>query len=355
MHSRRRALRLVVLACLVATVLAATALPAEARKKHLDLHRGSRGHAVTVLEARLARIGLLPRSAVDRRYRAATVKAVKRFQRSHGLRANGRTNRRTWNSVYTAYSRAIAPRPAPALGATVVGGPRHHRAPWWLQRGAGEHARLDQARRRGGRRRRRVRRAHHLRRRLRADARRDPRPDHQLLGRGLVEDTGAARLVQDRPRAAADRDLRRGGELPLVDAGRRPRARAQGHGHHGTHRRRARPVRGDARGQRARRAHLRAVLRPGRLPAGASARRRPQAGVAVELGALRERRQGQGRRRGLGQHGCPGAAERLVYHEHGVPIWTWTAQSRTDLERAWSLGVDSVGTDIPTTAASLYR
>ena len=45
----------------------------------------------------------------------------------------------------------------------------------------------------------------------------------------------------------------------------------------------------------------------------------------------------------------------LVYHEHGVPIWTWTAQSRTDLERAWSLGVDSVGTDIPTTAASLYR
>ncbi len=114
MHSRRRALRLVVLTCLVATVLAATALPAEARKKHLDLHRGSRGHTVTVLEARLARIGLLPRSAVDRRYRAATVKAVKRFQRSHGLRANGRTNRRTWNSVYTAYSRAIAPRPAPA-------------------------------------------------------------------------------------------------------------------------------------------------------------------------------------------------------------------------------------------------
>ena len=45
----------------------------------------------------------------------------------------------------------------------------------------------------------------------------------------------------------------------------------------------------------------------------------------------------------------------VVYHEHGVPIWTWTAQSRTDLERAWSLGVDSVGTDIPTTAASLYR
>ncbi len=45
----------------------------------------------------------------------------------------------------------------------------------------------------------------------------------------------------------------------------------------------------------------------------------------------------------------------LTYHSHGVPIWTWTAQSRTDLERAWSLGADSVGTDIPTTAVSLYR
>ena len=45
----------------------------------------------------------------------------------------------------------------------------------------------------------------------------------------------------------------------------------------------------------------------------------------------------------------------LVYHSHGVPIWTWTARSRTDLERAWSLGADSVGTDIPSTAVSLYR
>src|SRR4051794_31221312 len=74
-----------------------TALPAEARG--VNLHRGSHGHQVRLLENRLNRLGLLPRSAVDGRYRAATVNSVKRFQRQHHVRVTGRVNRSVWNMV----------------------------------------------------------------------------------------------------------------------------------------------------------------------------------------------------------------------------------------------------------------
>ena len=42
-----------------------------------------------------------------------------------------------------------------------------------------------------------------------------------------------------------------------------------------------------------------------------------------------------------------------VYHQHGRQIWTWTADTVAELQRAWALGVDSVGTDIPTRALSV--
>ncbi len=42
------------------------------------------------------------------------------------------------------------------------------------------------------------------------------------------------------------------------------------------------------------------------------------------------------------------------YHDQGRRIWTWTADAEAELQRAWSLGVDSVGTDIPTQALALY-
>ena len=69
----------------------------------MNLHRGSRGAAVKVLETRLAQLHLLRRSAVDRRYRLPTVRAVKRFQRTHRpLRVTGRVNQRTWDALATA-------------------------------------------------------------------------------------------------------------------------------------------------------------------------------------------------------------------------------------------------------------
>ncbi len=107
---QRRPLSVLVIACLVLSGLVLTASPAEARR--LNLHRGSRGTAVNVLEIRLARLYLLPTSAVDRRYRAATVKSVRHFQWRMGLPATGRVNRTTWNAVSSeAARRAAAPAP----------------------------------------------------------------------------------------------------------------------------------------------------------------------------------------------------------------------------------------------------
>lgn len=60
-------------------------------------------------------LGLLRRSAVDRRYRKATVRAVRTFQRRHHLRVTGRVNTHTWNliaKVATRREAATATRPA---------------------------------------------------------------------------------------------------------------------------------------------------------------------------------------------------------------------------------------------------
>jgi glycerophosphoryl diester phosphodiesterase len=99
------------LACIAA--IAVTVLPvAPAEAARLNLHQGSHGARVRLLEARLHRIDLLLASAVDGRYRQATVNAVKRFQRRHHLRPTGRTNLRTWRLVARA-SRAAAAKPRP--------------------------------------------------------------------------------------------------------------------------------------------------------------------------------------------------------------------------------------------------
>jgi glycerophosphoryl diester phosphodiesterase len=42
------------------------------------------------------------------------------------------------------------------------------------------------------------------------------------------------------------------------------------------------------------------------------------------------------------------------YHAQGRQIWTWTADTDAELQKAWTLGADSVGTDIPTRALALY-
>jgi len=43
-----------------------------------------------------------------------------------------------------------------------------------------------------------------------------------------------------------------------------------------------------------------------------------------------------------------------VYHANHRQIWTWIADTVVELQKAWSLGTDSVGTDIPKQALSLY-
>lgn len=102
----RPSLRALTLAAALACVIGLVGV-APATAAGLDLHRGSRGATVRTLEARLAQLRLLPASAVDGRYRTATVRAVKKFQRQHRVRATGRVNTRTWTLV----ARAVAPRP----------------------------------------------------------------------------------------------------------------------------------------------------------------------------------------------------------------------------------------------------
>jgi glycerophosphoryl diester phosphodiesterase len=148
---RRSALLALVLTCLTTLALTlGTAGAADAAR--LDLHRGSHGAKVRVLETRLHRVGLLVASAVDGRYRQATVNAVKRFQRSHHLRANGRVNARTWNLVASAARAKARPRPlppptgpAPAIvshrGAVAPGAPENTMAS--LRRGAAYAAVLE--------------------------------------------------------------------------------------------------------------------------------------------------------------------------------------------------------------------
>jgi glycerophosphoryl diester phosphodiesterase len=65
----------------------------------MHLHPGSRGPSVRALEARLARLSLLRSSAVDKRYRAATARAVRQFQFRLGLPVTGRVDARTWSAV----------------------------------------------------------------------------------------------------------------------------------------------------------------------------------------------------------------------------------------------------------------
>ncbi len=107
----RRRVSTVLLALSCAASAITLAAPAEA--SGLNLHRGSRGTAVKVLETRLNTLGLLRASAVDRRFRTATVRAVRRFQRQQHLKVTGRVNQRTWNRVASEVARRTPP-PAPA-------------------------------------------------------------------------------------------------------------------------------------------------------------------------------------------------------------------------------------------------
>ena len=82
MRTLLRALGVCVVA-LVCSFPAWAAVPAEATT--LNLHRGSTGPAVKLLETRLHKLHLLGPRAVNRRYTRTTARAVKRFQLRHHL------------------------------------------------------------------------------------------------------------------------------------------------------------------------------------------------------------------------------------------------------------------------------
>ncbi len=113
---RRSAVLAVVLACL-APLLAADRPDGTRRRRGPQPAPGSHGKPVRLLESRLHRLGLLASSAVDGRYRAATVNSVKRFQRLHHVRVTGRVNKSVWNMIAREVNRRIqaARGPAPSI------------------------------------------------------------------------------------------------------------------------------------------------------------------------------------------------------------------------------------------------
>jgi glycerophosphoryl diester phosphodiesterase len=96
----------------ILSVLLCVAAPAEA--KAMNLHKGSHGATVRTLETRLARLAMLPSSAVDGRFKIATVHAVRNFQWRLGLRVTGRVNKWTWKAVRREPARRAA-APAPRI------------------------------------------------------------------------------------------------------------------------------------------------------------------------------------------------------------------------------------------------
>jgi glycerophosphoryl diester phosphodiesterase len=112
LHHRARLARLVAALMCAAPVLTLTLVAAPADAAGVNLHRGSHGASVRLLESRLNRLGLLVRSAVDRSYRQATTNSVKRFQRQHHIRVTGRVNRPVWNMVAHAVALRVH-RPLP--------------------------------------------------------------------------------------------------------------------------------------------------------------------------------------------------------------------------------------------------
>ena len=124
----RRVLALALTVALATTLALATTTAAQARG--INLHRGSKGSNVRVLENRLHRLDLLTASAVDGHYLQATVNAVKRFQRRQHIRITGRVNQPVWNLIARAVARRAHPLPpAPGIighrGATVPGVPEN--------------------------------------------------------------------------------------------------------------------------------------------------------------------------------------------------------------------------------------
>ena len=340
------------LACAL-TMMASLLVTAPADAAGINLHRGSRGANVSTLEFRLNTLGLLSRASVDRRYRRSTWTAVKRFQRSHRLRVTGNTNTRTWIKVAAAYRVAIKPPPPPPAWSP----------PTWAPPKVTAH--------RGGS---------------------DERPENTLdafrnavaVGADMIEfdvrSTADHRLVVLHDRTL-DRTTNCTGTVYQLTLEQVRACRTDGNGE---------PV-----------PTLEEVLdylAPLSIDIAPEVKEYrndlDDAEVAALVAAVKDR-QLTGRTfvqsfnpkvfavakaaepalntvylshsviyvSALEEYNADIASVKMsalarsnvnVYHDRGRQIWTWTADTVTELQRAWTLGADSVGTDIPKQALSLY-
>lgn len=72
-------------------------------KKYATLRKGSKGELVTILQKKLMELGYsLPRYGADGDYGNETINAVKKFQKDHGLTADGVTGEKTWSAINSA-------------------------------------------------------------------------------------------------------------------------------------------------------------------------------------------------------------------------------------------------------------
>jgi glycerophosphoryl diester phosphodiesterase len=335
---QRRRLSGLVLTCLSLTLLTVVvAAPADAARR--NLHKGSRGTAVTVLETRLARLSFLTPSAVDRRFRAATVNAVRNFQWRLGIPPNGRVNQRTWTAIEREPARRAGLR-AP----TVIG----HRGQ--VAGGIGENTvkALQYA----------APYADFLEFDLHLTADRELVLMHDTTLRRTTNCSGkvsawtladlrAKCLVGDQPIPTFDEAAAYAASVgkpispELKDAGMsrddltKVVSVINAHGLagstwvqsvFGSHFKTLRELE----------PRLRTVIVSLGAPSPTTVTAAGAAGVATPLGSLTIPRVG-------------------AYHGAGVRVWGWTARSTADLQLARAMRVDSVVTDVPSLARQLYR
>ena len=167
---------------------------------------------VRVLESRLHRFGMLASSAVDGRYRAATVNAVEAFQRLRHVRVTGRVKKRVWNMNAARYPPAGPPRSGAEDHRPPGGGPARRRRTRWRPC-ATPHGWVDV-----------------LEFDLRLTADREIVLMHDMTLDRTTNCTGASRRWTWGPARpvhggrSADPDLRRGGGVRRVGAGPSPRS-----------------------------------------------------------------------------------------------------------------------------------
>lgn len=355
--------RLLSVLLLLLVVFGSDALTASADAAGFHLERGSRGAAVRTLEVRLVKVAALPRAAVDRRYRAATVRAVKRFQRARRLRVTGTVNRHTWGLVAAAYRRASRPRPRPAPPA-----PPAWRPPTWAPPSVTAH--------RGGA----LEAPENTLAAIRSSVQRgadivefDVRStsDHQLVllhDRTLDRTTDCTGEVFTKTLAEVRACRTEGSGQPVptfeevatylatVDVRLSPEIEQYGT---------------DV--DRAELADFVEILRARGLMGRALVQSfRPE--VFPDLRALQraddpemtlayvartalpaETVKGAGAQVASVNLAALGRAHVDAYHRLGLEVHTWTATTRPQLQAAWSLHVDSVITDIPSVAKQLYE